>query len=158
VSVTEDDQPGPGEASDVLQDLTRRGREAFQDVLDEVRARLCEELRRQRRALVRHDLTSDDVYEASKVVARAMCGSPTAQEEPVIDEKGPAPDQSHRTRSQQGIGTGLIALGSVGVGSMHPYLHSWWQITLLVVFAVLLVAGVVVLAWRDGTRSDDTDR
>ncbi len=130
----EDGQAGPSEATTASADalpagLTPGAREAFQDVKDEFRDGLAGELRRRRRS--RRDLTSDDVYEARAIVAQAMCQS------------------RQRSGSDRALSTGLIAVGSVGMGVMHPYLHSPWQIALLVVFGLVFVAGVG-LAVRSG--------
>ena len=42
-----------------------------------------------------------------------------------------------------------MVIGSVGVGSMHPYLHSFGQIAVLVVFRLTDLAGVGLI-WRSG--------
>ena len=101
--------------------------QAFRDVEDEF------QLRRRRR--LRPDLTREDVYEARTVVAQAMCES------------------QPRDGSLRGLSTGLIAIGSVGVGSMHPYLNSPWQIALLVAFILIGLAGVVLMV-RSGHPAD----
>ena len=103
--------------------------QAFRDVEDEFHDGLVGELRRRRR--LRPDLTRDDVYEARTVVAKAMC----------------------RSRSARGLSTGLIAIGSVGVGSMHPYLHSPWQIALMVAFILIGLVGVGLMV-RGGHPAD----
>lgn len=103
--------------------------QAFRDVEDEFHDGLVGELRRRRRQ--RPDLTRDDVYEARAVVAKAMC----------------------RSRSSRGLSAGLIAIGSVGVGTMHPYLNSAWQIALLVIFIVVGLVGVGLMV-RDGHPAD----
>ena len=138
MSLTDDGQSGRSESTAASADampagLTRAGCEAFRDVEEEFRDGLTAQLRRRRRS--RRDLTSDDVYEALAIVTHEMC-------------------QAHqRAGSLRALGPGLIAIGSVGVGSMHPYLHSSWQIALLVVFGVLGLAGVG-LVWRSGQPVD----
>jgi len=122
--VSVDDMP-PGLAPGACQ--------AFRDVEDEFHDGLVGELRRRRR--LRPDLTGEDVYEARTVVAQAMCES------------------QPRDGSLRGLSTGLIAIGSVGVGSMHPYLNSPWQIALLVAFILIGLAGVVLMV-RSGHPAD----
>ena len=130
-----DDAMGAGsEASGaLLGGLTEGAREALRDVKDEFRDGMTAELRRRKQ--FRRDLTDKDVYEARGIVARAMSQS------------------SQVGRSTRALGSGLIAIGSVGVGSMHPYLHSAWQIALLVIFALVGVAGVIV-ASREGRQAE----
>ena len=131
MSHVDDSQPGrpiglpPGLAPVACQ--------AFRDVEEEFHDGLVGELRRRRRS--RPDLTSDDVYEARAVVAQVMCAS---------QPRGGPP---------RGLSTGLIAIGSVGVGSMHPYLNSPWQIALLVVFILIGLAGVGLMV-RNGHPAD----
>lgn len=116
------DHSQPGGPGLLPQGLTPGACEAFRDVEDEFHDGLVAELRRRRRT--RPDLTPADVYEARAVVAQAMCAS------------------QPRAGSMRGLSTGLIAIGSVGVGSMHPYLHSPWQIALLVAFILIGLVGV----------------
>ena len=114
--------------------LTEAGEEARQDVLETASGALATELRHLGRT--RRELTSDDVYTAWTGVVRALCTSPTCT-------------SATRTNSLPTLGPGLFAIGSVGVASMHPYLHSPWQIALLALFAGLGLTGVV-LSWRGG--------
>jgi hypothetical protein len=58
-----------------------------------------------------------------------------------------------RAGSPRGLSTGLVAIGSVGVGSMHPYLNSAWQIALLLVFVLVGLVGVGLMV-RDGHPVD----
>lgn len=122
----DDDAAGTGSevGGALLSGLPDGAREALRDVKDEFRDGMTAELRRRKQ--FRRDLTDVDVYEARRIVARAMSQAPQAG--------GPA----------RALGSGLIAIGSVGVGSMHPYLHSAWQIALLVIFALVGVAGVII--------------
>jgi hypothetical protein len=131
VSHVDDSRPG---GSRVLPPgLTRGACDAFRDVEDEFHDGLVAELRRRRRS--RPDLTPADVYEARAIVAQAMCQS------------------RPRSGALRGLSTGLVAIGSVGVGSMHPYLNSAWQIALLVVFVVVGLVGVGLMV-RDGHPAD----
>lgn len=92
----DDSQPG---RPDVLPPGLAPGAcQAFRDVEEEFHDGLVGELRRRRRS--RPDLTRDDVYEARAVVVQTMCRSRA------------------REGSVRGLSTGLIAIGSVGVGSM----------------------------------------
>jgi hypothetical protein len=131
VSHIDDSQPG---RPDVMPPGLAPGAcEAFRDVEEEFHDGLVGELRRRRRS--RPDLTSEDVYEARAVVAQTMCRSRT------------------RAGSPRGLSTGLVAIGSVGVGSMHPYLNSAWQIALLLVFVLVGLVGVGLMV-RDGHPVD----
>lgn len=122
------EQNDPAEpATGSLRGLTRAGEEARRDVIEMASVALASELRL--RGRTQRDLTDVDVYAAWTRVVRDMCPS--------------------RANPVPALGTGLIAIGSVGVGSMHPYLHSLLQIALLVLFALIGLAGVV-LTWRAG--------
>ena len=116
--------------------LTSDAREAFRDAVEEFRDGLYAELRRRRRS--RPDLTRNDVDDARTIVAQAMYRSSS-------------PGRS--SPSLLTLGPGLVVIGSVGVASMHPYLHSPWQIAVLVVCGLTGLTGVG-LAWRSGRRVD----
>jgi hypothetical protein len=105
----------------------------LRDVEEEYHDLVVGELRRRGRS--RPDLTRDDVYEAAAIAAQAM------------GESRPS------TGSWRGLSTGLVAIGSVGVGSMHPYLNSPWQIALLVVFVLIGLVGVGLMV-RGGHPAD----
>ncbi len=134
--------------------LTPAAREAFRDVEEEFREGLSRELRRRRRS--RRDLTSDDVYDARVIVAHEMRQSQPHADGARSDSAagtGSGAATTQRAGSLRALGTGLIAVGSVGVGSMHPYLHSLLQVAVLVLFCLVGLAGVG-LAWRGGRHGD----
>ena len=90
------------------------------------------------------------------IVAHEMCrlqplGEDTRPDPmPVI---GAAAANQQRAGSFRAVGAGLMVIGSAGVGSMHPYLHSFGQIAVLVVFGLTDLAGVGLM-WRSGYRGD----
>jgi hypothetical protein len=110
--------------------LTPAGREELRNVRNEFEATTAAELHR-KRCCKRDDLDRDDVRRVLQDVLRAMS-------EPVT-----------RGREHRRVGTGLVAVGSAGVGTMSGQLHSPWQIGL---FAAMIVVGLVgaVLAYRPG--------
>jgi hypothetical protein len=163
VSLAEEGQVGSAEsvagaASALPAGLTAAACEAFRDVEEEFREGLTAELRRRRRS--RRDLTSDDVYEARPIVAHAMC--PQSLREVVrpgsAADADPGAGNRQRAGSLRALGTGLIAIGSVGVGSMHPYLHSVSQIALLVIFIAVGLVGVGLTwgSWRHVDASGES--
>ena len=142
MSPADDGRVGPSESTAVSADvlpagLTPAACEAFQDVKEEFHDGLSAELRHRRRS--RRDLTSDDVYEARTIVAHKMCRSQS--------------DDARRVGSPRVLGAGLAVMGTIGVGVMTPYLHSFPQIAGLVVFGLANLAGVV-LSVRSGHHVD----
>jgi hypothetical protein len=137
------------EASD---GFTQSGREAWRDLRDEFDHSLLTERRRQHRRK-QDDLNRHDVDEIRRAVLRSMsdtvvaAGSMDTPAEPDTTPGGGA--------GRKAVGKALVAVGSVGVASMHSYLHGGWQIGL---FILLVVAGLVgvVLAYRGGGNDPPT--
>src|SRR5690348_14486708 len=143
------ERPDGGSAPPALPaGLTPAATEAFRDVEDEFREGLSAELRRRRRH--RPDLTSDDVYDARAIVAHAMHESRSSAGGA---RSAPALAGRRRPGSLSAIGPGLIVIGSVGVGAMHPYLHSSWQVAALVALVVVGLTGVGLTS-RGGHHAD----
>ena len=120
--MSSDDDGRPDPPRDVPSGLTPSACRALRAAEEEYHDLLVGELRR--RGRLRPDLTGVDVQESAVLAAQSMCRS-----------RG-------RGSPLRGLDTGLIAIGSVGVGSMHPSLHSTWQIAVLVLFIVIGLVGV----------------
>jgi hypothetical protein len=124
---SDDGRPDP--PRDTPPGLTPSACRALRAAEEEYHDLLVGELRR--RGRLRPDLTGVDVQESAALAAQSMCRS-----------RG-------RVSPLRGLDTGLIAIGSVGVGSMHPYLHSTWQIAVLVLFILVGLVGVGLMV-RNG--------
>jgi hypothetical protein len=124
-----DDHEGPDDG------LTQSGRKEWRNFRAEFDATASAELRRM--CCKRDELNREDIIEVRRTVLRSM--SDPATSEPLT-----------AGREHRRVGTGLVAVGSAGVGALAGQLHSPWQIGLFVAMIVVGLIGVVLAYRPDG--------
>lgn len=119
--------------------MTRHGATAFADLVDHYVSAITQlveaEARRARGG--GHEWTADHVAAAQ-----------AAHEHP---RQGRTEEGAATTANLRTVSTIFVTAGAVGTPMMAPLLASPWQITLFIVFASVLVAGLV-LSWTSRTR------